>query len=274
MTAPATVPPSGLAWLPRPSASTARKAAGALLFVLFWYLASDLLKLPRFEKVPGPGEVLREWLSPDPVFGISVFTRAYYEHIAYSVARAYAAFALAVALGVPTGILIGWSRTFRGLVFPIIEVIRPIPPLAWVPMAVLLLPGTEPAVIGVTFLAAFFATVLNAMLGVQSIDRVYFRAAECLGAGRWRLLKDVIVPGALPQVFTGLEIAMGLSWFALVAGEMIAGQQGLGFLIFAGFSLIQYPDIIIGMATLGVLGYASSAMVRAVGQRLVAWQRR
>jgi NitT/TauT family transport system permease protein len=261
---------------PRPwlSASTNRKLLGGLAFLLFWYLASELLRLPRFEKVPGPVVVLREWLSPAPVFGVSIFTAAYYEHIAYSVARAYVSFFAAVLLGVPVGILIAWSRTFRGLVFPIVEVLRPIPPLAWVPIAVLALPGTEPAVIAVTFLAAFFATVLNAMLGVESIDRVYFRAAACMGAGRWQVLRDVVVPGALPQVFTGLEIAMGLSWFALVAGEMIAGQQGLGFLIFAGFSLIQYPNIIIGMATLGLLGYASSAAVRLVGHRLMAWQRR
>jgi NitT/TauT family transport system permease protein len=152
--------------------------------------------------------------------------------------------------------------------------IRPIPPLAWVPFAILLFPGTEPAVIYVTFIAAFFATVLNTLLGVQSIDPVYFRAARCLGFRPRDLFAHVVFPGALPFIFTGLQLAMGLSWFALVAGEMIAGRRGLGFAIFEGYSLAQYPNIIIGMVTLGLLGYASSALVRIFGRRLMVWRER
>jgi NitT/TauT family transport system permease protein len=251
--------------------STPRKVLGNLAFLLFWHLASAVLKLPRFEKVPGPLFVFQEWLSPKPLFGISLFTVEYYQHILASTARVYAAFGLAVVLGVPLGIIMGWSQTSRRLLFPVVEALRPIPPLAWVPLAILLLPGTEPAVIFVTFLSAFFATTLNALLGVQQIDPAYFKAAACLGASRWALLRDVAIPGALPQVFTGLEIAMGLSWFAIVAGEMIAGQQGLGFLIFAGFSTVQYQNILIGMLTLGIVGYASSAAVRRIGDSLLRW---
>lgn len=148
----------------------------------------------------------------------------------------------------------------------------PIPPLAWVPLAILIFPGDEPSVIYVTFLVAFFATVLNTLLGVQSIDPDYFRAAACLGATPRDILRDIILPGALPFIFTGLQIAMGAAWFSLVAGEMIAAQYGLGFVIWESYNLIQYPTIVIAMATLGIVGYISSALIRVVGNYLMRWR--
>ena len=150
---------------------------GFAIFLAAWHLTTSVLEVPIFRKIPPPAVVLREWFNPEPFFGVSVYTSLYYSHIAYSVYRAYTAFALAVLLGVPLGILIGWNRTFKEYAFPLVEIFRPIPPLSWVPLAILMLPGTEPPVIFVTFIAAFFATVLNTLLGVQSIDRGYFRAA-------------------------------------------------------------------------------------------------
>ena len=181
-------------------------------------------------------------------------------------------FFIAVAAGVPLGILLGWNRTFYNVVFPIVELLRPIPPLAWVPFAVLILPGVESSVIFVTMLAAFFATVLNTLLGVWSINDDYFRAAHCLGYRRLDVLIRIIIPGAMPFVFTGLQIAMGVSWFSLVGGEMIAGRSGLGFLIFDAYMQVALPNIVIGMITLGLLGYISSAGIRRVGSWLMSWQ--
>lgn len=237
-----------------------------------WHLVTAVLDLPMFRKITPPAVVLKEWFKPDPFFGVSVYTSLYYSHIGYSVYRAYTAFALAVVFGVPLGILIGWNRTFRDFTFPLVEALRPIPPLSWVPLAILMLPGTEPPVIFVTFIAAFFATVLNTVLGVQSIDPSYFRAAECLGFSRRDVLFHVVIPGAMPHVFIGLQIAMGLSWVALVAGEMIAGKRGLGYMIYDAYSMVQIPTIIMGMLTLGLLGFFSSALVRYLGRRLMAWR--
>ena len=237
-----------------------------------WQLTTAVLRLPRFERIAPPVTVFREWFNPAPAFGVSLFTPVYYEHIAYSVYRAYLAFLLAVLLGVPIGLLMGWRRTVYRYTFPLLEALRPIPPLAWVPLAILMLPGIEPPVVFVTFIAAFFATVLNTLLGVLSIDRSYFRAAECLGFSPGNILLHVVVPGALPFIFTGLQIAMGLSWFALVAGEMIAGRRGLGYMIFDAYNMAQIPTIIMGMLTLGLLGYASSALVRRVGRALMTWR--
>ena len=245
---------------------------GFAIVLAAWHLVTAVLEVPMFKKITPPTVVLKEWFTPDPFFGVSVYTPLYYSHIGYSVYRAYTAFALAVLLGVPLGILLGWNRKFRQFTFPLVETLRPIPPLAWVPLAILMLPGTEPPVIFVTFIAAFFATVLNTLLGVQSIEQSYFRAAECLGFTRRDTLVHVVVPGAMPHVFIGLQIAMGLSWVALVAGEMIAGKRGLGYMIYDAYSMVQIPTIIMGMLTLGLLGYFSSALVRYVGRRLMAWR--
>ena len=246
--------------------------AGYVLAFCLWYASVNWLPFDAFQRLPDPVQVLREWFSPDPAFGISIYTAAYYKHIAASTLRALAAFLLAVLLGVPLGIMMGWSPRFNAYASAIVGLLRPVPPLAWVPLAILLLPGVEMAVIYVTFLVAFFSTALNTLVGVRQIDSDYLRAAACLGATRWDLLRDVIVPGALPQIFTGLQIAMGAAWFSLAAGEMIATQYGLGFLIMDAYNLIQYTTIVIAMATLGLMGYLSSAIIRVIGERLMRWR--
>ncbi len=246
--------------------------AGFLGFFAVWYGSVKWVPLAPFSRLPDPVKVITEWLNPNPVFGISIFVKTYYYHILYSTYRATTAFFLALALGVPLGILMGWSRKFSDSASALLALLRPVPPLAWVPLAILILHGGEAAVIFVCFLVAFFATVLNTHVGVKSIDPDYFRAAACLGASRKDVLFDVILPGALPNIFTGLQIAMGAAWFALAAGEMIAAQYGLGFLIMEAYNLVQTPTIVIGMATLGILGYISSAIIRLVGNRLMRWR--
>lgn len=245
---------------------------GFLLFFGLWYFFTAVVIPPRFNYIPNPISLFGEWISSTPKFGVSVFSAEYYQHIWVSTARVYVAFALSVLLGAPLGVLLGWSRLGRNLIYPIVELLRPIPPLAWVPLAVLLIPTTEMAVVFVTLLASFFATVLNTLLGVASINESYFRAASCLGYNRWQVLIRVVLPGAAPFIFTGLQIAMGVAWFSLVGGELIAGRSGLGYLIFDGYTQLALPNIFIGMITLGVLGFVSSAIIRRVGQWLMAWQ--
>jgi NitT/TauT family transport system permease protein len=241
-------------------------------FLAAWYLATNWIPLAMFQRLPGPGEVFSEWLDPDPWYGISIFTAEYYLHIGYSTYRAFTAFALACLLGIPLGIMMGWKRHVRDSAGALLAILRPIPPLAWVPLAILMFPTNEAAVIFVTFLVGFFAVTLNTWLGVRSIHPDFFRAARCLGASERDILRDVILPGAMPTIFTGLQIAMGTAWFSLAAGEMIGAQHGLGYLVWSSYNLIQYPTIVIGMATLGLLGYLSSAAIRALGTRMMQWR--
>lgn len=245
---------------------------GISLFLGAWYLAVEVWKLPRFREMPGITTVVKEWLSPDPTYGLSIYTPEYYTHIWMSVWRVTQAFVLATALGVPFGLFLGWSRKFKEYVFPVFEMIRPIPILAWVPLAIVMFIATESAVIFLTFLASFFATALNTMLGVQSIEESYIRAAYCLGAKRSQVFRHVIVPGALPFIFTGLQISIGVAWFSLVAAEMVSGQYGLGYVINTSYVMVRYPTIVIGMITLGAVGYITSALVRILGDYLMQWR--
>jgi ABC-type nitrate/sulfonate/bicarbonate transport system permease component len=247
---------------------------GFALAIGGWWLAVEVWKLPRFAGMPGVTAVVHEFLSRDPQYGLSLYTPEYYEHIFASVRRVGIAFALATALGVPLGLLLGWSRTFRDYVFPVFEMLRPIPILAWVPLAILMFSGTETPVVFLTFLASFFATAVNTMLGVEALDESHVRAARCLGASPWQVFLHVVVPGALPHVFTGLQISVGVAWFSLVAGEMISGEFGLGYVINTSYTNVRYPTIVIGMATLGAVGWATSAMVRGAGQVLMRWRSR
>lgn len=171
---------------------------GFSLALSFWYLSVEVWELPRFVDMPGITVVFREWFSEDPVYGLSIYTPEYYQHIGISLRRIAFAFCLATLLGVPLGLFLGWSKTLREFIFPLFEVLRPIPVLAWVPLAIIIFSGSETPVIFLTFLASFFATTLNTMLGVESIDESYSRAAYCLGASRFQTFRHVVVPGAMP----------------------------------------------------------------------------
>lgn len=245
---------------------------GFAVLIGFWYYAVEVQKLPRFKDLPGLTVVITEWLSKEPSYGISIYTPEYYKHIVISLERVGLAFGLSTLVGVPLGLFLGWSRTFKEYVFPLFELFRPIPALAWIPMSIVLFQGTEAPIVFLTCIAPFFATTLNTMLGVESIDVSYTRAASCLGATRWQIFQHIVLPGALPFIFTGLEISMGLCWFSLVAGEMLSGNYGLGYLIIFSFMNINYPTIVIGMLTLGVVGYCTSALVRIIGNFMMQWR--
>jgi NitT/TauT family transport system permease protein len=245
---------------------------GFAAVLLFWHFSVDVWEWPRFRNMPGLFEVITEYFSRDPIYGLSVWTPEYYTHIVVSTRRVFIAFLLATTLGVTLGLFMGWSKTVREFVFPVFETLRPIPILAWVPLAIIIFYSSESSVIFLTFLASFYATALNTMLGVDSIDESYSRAASCLGASKWQVFRHVIIPGALPFIFTGLQISVGVAWFSLVAAEMVSGEFGLGFVINTSYTMVKYPTIVIGMITLGAVGYATSALVRVLGDHLMQWR--
>jgi NitT/TauT family transport system permease protein len=242
------------------------------IFFGTWFLLSEVIEFWRFGIIPGPREVVTEWLNRSPVYGLSIHTPEYYTHIWASIRRILIAFTIATAIGVPVGLFLGWSRTFREYVFPVFETLRPIPVLAWVPLAIVMFRSDETPVLFLATLASFYATALNTMLGVESIDESYPRAAACLGASKWQTFVHVVVPGALPFIFTGLQISVGVAWFSLVAAEMVSGEYGLGYVINTSYTTVRYPTIVIGMITLGVVGYVSSALVRLAGDYMMQWR--
>jgi NitT/TauT family transport system permease protein len=249
-------------WLP-----VLQGIVGLGIFFGLWYLLVDFFGVWRFKQLPHLVSSVREFLSRNPTYGVSLFTAEW-----ASVQRVVIVFFLAVSFGICLGIALAWNRWFRAAVFPLLELARPIPILAWIPLVITLAPSRQASVIILTFLAAFFITTLNTMLGVRSIDEVYFRAARSLGFSDLAILRHIVIPGALPHIFVGLQIAMAACWFSLAASEIVAGTAGLGYKVWESYYYVQFDTMTIMMVTLGLCGYLSSMLVRRVGMALMSWR--
>jgi len=237
---------------------------GALF--LFWYLGTKY-KLDfyiRFKNVPTPYAVLQEART----VGLS---NKFFINVVDSLRRIISGFLIAILVGVPLGLVIGKYRLVRDLYMPAIEVLRPIPAIAWVPMAIMLWPTNEASIVFITFIGAFFPILLNTVHGVHSMDGVLIRAGRCLGANEVKLFWYVILPGTLPHIFTGLAVGMGVAWVSLIAAEMISGQYGVGYYTWEAYSLVNYPAIVLGMITIGILGLLCSGAIRLVGFIAMPW---
>ncbi|MDN3722415.1 ABC transporter permease [Roseibium salinum] len=180
----------------------------------------------------------------------------------------------AAVIGILAGVLMGRSKIACALIYPYIEVLRPIPAVAWIPLAILMWPTEEASIIYITLLGALFPIVLNTLHGVEQTPEVLVRAAKSLGASGLQIFWHVILPAALPSIAAGLAIGMGVSWFSLLAGEIISGQYGIGYFTWDAYSLINYPDIVVGMLVIGGLGTLSTYAVKLAMQPLLAWQKR
>ena len=183
-------------------------------------------------------------------------------------------YGLAAVVGIFLGLIMGRSRLARDFLIPYIELLRPIPAVAWIPLAILMWPTEESSIIYITFLGALFPIVLNTIHGVEQTPEVLVRAAQSLGARRVQIFWHVVIPAALPSIAAGLSIGMGVAWFAILAGEIISGQYGIGYFTWNAYSLINYPDIIVGMLMIGALGTLSAYAVRMLTLPFLAWQRR
>jgi NitT/TauT family transport system permease protein len=215
---------------------------------------------------------------PDPIVTISdsfwaIQEEWFYKSIVYSIFRVFTGFLIGTAIGLPLGLMLGWNRVFQDLIFPTFETLRPIPPVAWVPFSILTFVKLEISIMFLPFLGAFFAVALNAKLGVESIDPSLFRAAKCLGARPRQIFRHVVLPGALPSIFMGLAIGMGMAWITVVAAEMISGEYGIGYMTWQSYNLIRYAECILAMVTIGILGFGSSSIIRMLGNKFLAWKK-
>ena len=254
--------PLGLTSWRRP----ALRALSIGLFLLAWHAATlwDLDFYVRFQNIPSPGDVLAE--------AIELFSSwSFYGHILASLERIWLGFAIATVLGVALGLLIGWFAFAEDTLLPPIELFRPIPAVAWVPISIMLWPTERSSIVFITTLGAFFPIVLNTIHGVEGIDRQLVRAATSLGAGRAAIFREVVLPGALPSIVTGLSVGMGVSWICLISAEMISGQFGVGYFTWVAYGIVKYSQIVVGMLVIGVLGMVSSVLIRAIGARCMPW---
>ncbi|MDR4307206.1 ABC transporter permease [Chelatococcus sambhunathii] len=240
--------------------------ASILTLFVVWYLGTKyrLEFYIRFKNVPTPYEVFQQAVD----VGLS---SAFLTNVLYSVKRILLGFFIAIGIGVPLGLAIGRYKRVANLFMPVIEILRPIPAIAWVPMSIMLWPNNEASIVYITFIGAFFPILLNTVHGVHALDGVLIRAGRVLGASELQLFRHVILPGAMPSIFTGLAVGMGVAWVSLIAAEMISGQFGVGYFTWEAYSLVNYPAIVLGMITIGVLGLVCSGAIRIAGKLLMPW---
>jgi ABC-type nitrate/sulfonate/bicarbonate transport system permease component len=191
-------------------------------------------------------------------------------HLWQSLRRELIAFAFALS-AVPIGIAMGWWKRVHEQLDPIIEILRPIPPIAWIPLSILWLGIGNGQNQFIIFLGIFFPLLINTIQGVKNIEPNLVRAARCLGASEWQILKRVVLPAALPQVLTGIRIGFGVGWMALVAAELVGASSGLGFLINDARSLLKTDVVILGMLTIGVVGLLIDLLIRKMAKRMLPW---
>lgn len=274
----ATAPSQGALAAPS-SAGTAKlfaraKAAALALIVpallLFgWHMA---VKAGMTRLIPSPADVA-EYMVDFVVGGIwdDAFSATMHLHLWASVQRVYGGFALAALAAVPLGLLIGRIRIVAQLFDPFLQLMRPIPVTAWLPLSMILFGlGTKSAFF-LVFLGAFYPILLNTVFGVRSVDPRLFEAASMLGCRGNAQFFKVVLPAALPSIFTGLRLGLGLAWFVIVVGEMTGVPQGLGAVIMDGRTLSRTELVICGMIVIGIAGFVSDRIVVMLMNRLLRW---
>jgi NitT/TauT family transport system permease protein len=257
----------------RVSGAVRRRTAAIVLplipitaFVVLWHVltAHNVVAWLRFNRMPAPGSVLEALLA-------RVSTGTYYDDLLASLQRILLGFGLAAVVGIALGVLVGRSEIARMTLRPFIELARPIPAIALVPLTILLFPTSEQGIVFITFFAAFFPVLVSTVHAMDSLPKVWEEAAKTMGAGRISLLFHVVLPGALPGIFAGLSVAMGVAWICVVSAEMISGQFGIGYYTWQSYGLLDYAGVVVGMISIGALGLITAWLVERVGRRVNRW---
>ncbi|WP_264289602.1 taurine ABC transporter permease TauC [Duffyella gerundensis] len=238
-----------------------------VLLAIWWVVTRLQLIGPLF--LPPPQQVLHQLFTIASAQGFMDATL--WQHLAASLTRILIALAAAVLIGVPVGIAMGLNETVRGILDPLIELYRPIPPLAYLPLMVIWFGIGETSKILLIYLAIFAPVALSALAGVKSAQQVRTRAAQSLGASRWQVLWYVILPGALPEILTGLRIGLGVGWSTLVAAELIAATRGLGFMVQSAGEFLATDVVLAGITVIALIAFTLELGLRALQRRLTPW---
>lgn len=190
-----------------------------------------------------------------------------------SLKRVFVGFSIATLVGVSLGVTMSISRKLTTIVRPVIEILRPIPAIAWIPISLLWFGFGDPPAYFIVFLGSFFPIVTNSFFGVRSIEKSYLNAAYTLGVKGNLLFKDVIIPAALPSIFTGLKIGMGVGWICVITAELVGSQSGLGYMIQLSRAQLQMENVLAGMVTIGIIGFCLNGLMSSVERFCVPWRR-
>lgn len=237
------------------------------LLALWWLVARLGLISPLF--LPPPAQVLQQFATLAGPQGFMDATL--WQHLAASLQRILIALAAATLCGVTVGLAMGLSPTLRGMLDPLIELYRPVPPLAYLPLMVIWFGIGETSKVLLIYLAIFAPVAMATLAGVQGAKQVRLRAARALGANRWQVLWYVIVPGALPNILTGLRIGLGVGWSTLVAAELIAATRGVGFMVQAAGEFLATDVVLAGILVIALIAFTLELGLRALQRRLTPW---
>lgn len=233
-----------------------------------WALVTNIFNVPKMV-LPSPQDLVLE-LKSLLVGGYAGYPL--WEHVLVSVLRTLAGFFAGIILAIPIGLAMGYSRTVNAILWPVFGFIRPIPPIAYIPLAILWFGIGEFSKVLLIFIASFNFTVLASAAGMRSVPQQLIRAGTNLGLTKWQMFTSVMLPAAMPQIFTGLKTSIAVSWAVMVAAELIAAQIGLGFIIEDAGTFFRTPVVMIGVAIIGAVGLVFEYTVVAIERRVLHWQ--
>ena len=238
-----------------------------ILIAIWWAVTALGLVKPLF--VPSPVAIVGKFFDTMQ----NGFTGTpLYVHILISAARVFGAFLLACLIGIPLGLAMGMSPMIRGIFDPPIEFYRPIPPLAYLPLMIIWFGIGETSKVLLIFLSVFAPVALGARSGVKSAAIEQIHAAYSFGASRWKVMRYVILPAALPEILTAMRIGIGFGWTTLVAAEMVAATKGIGYMVLSASQFLQTPTVIMGIIVIAAIAYGFDMLMRFLERRLVPWK--
>ncbi len=238
------------------------------VIVVLWWVVSALHIFPRLA-LPSPGRVTRDAyvIATTGYNGYSLL-----DNIGASVTRIAVGFVAAIIVGVPIGFGMASSKIVFNAVDPLLQFLRPIPPLAYIPVMVIWFGVGQLSKFVLIFVCTIPIIIINAMSGAKNVQETRIRVAQVFGADRRQLFRYVILPSALPEIFTGMRVAIGVAWTCLVAAEMIAAQTGLGAIILTAGNELRMGVVFVGIILIGVIGYLMELFIRTVEQRMIPWK--
>lgn len=241
--------------------------------LLLWQVAGNRPDMAGV--VPTPLAVLegwRTWMFGTSGLSLDPYRGTWLSNVRYSGLRVLQGFGLAALLGIPLGLMIGWSRLVSQLLDPMIQSLRPIPITAWLPFSIALFGIRDLGSVFLIFLGGFYPIVVNATQGARDVERNMVRAALMMGATRFQLLRRVVAPTAMPSIFTGLRIGLGISWTAVIVSEMVAVKSGLGYVLWDAYYVGRMDIVLADMVSIGIMGYLSDRLIVLVERRVLRWR--
>lgn len=244
--------------------------AGVAIFLLLWELASDT-GIVNSRYIAPPSKIIKLFFTkltdPNPdgaVLGVNILS---------SLQVSLTGFALAVLIGVPLGLLMGWYRGFDSFVRPIFEIVRPIPPVSWIPLTIVWMGIGLQAKAFIVFFSAFVPCVINSYTGIRQTNPVLINFAKTCGASNFTIFLKIGIPSSLTMVFAGVRVALGNAWATLVAAEMLAASSGLGYMILMGRQFARPDLILLGIVVIGIIGIVLTTLLNKIEDKVLGWKR-